>query len=77
MSDHSLNDVEYTAEARYEPCLMFEDNRIPYVIWSEAALAQYGVPTVGFDLWILVLDLGIAANCLIKAGCTVDTISRR
>jgi hypothetical protein len=60
---------------RYKPCLIFNDNQVPYVIWFEDALFHYGVPTVLFDLYILVTNIDVAADCLIKAGWTVDTQS--
>ncbi|GIK04248.1 hypothetical protein Aspvir_008327 [Aspergillus viridinutans] len=72
-----LNIVECRAVIRYKPCLIFNDNEVPYVIWFEDALLLYGVPTVLFDLYILVLDIDIAADYLIKAGWTVDTQSPR
>ncbi|KAL4933731.1 uncharacterized protein BDV17DRAFT_298079 [Aspergillus undulatus] len=58
---------------RYEPYLILDENTIPYVIWFEDALHYYGVPTVVFNLWILVQDLNSAANCLSRAGWTIDT----
>ncbi|KAL4965199.1 uncharacterized protein BDV14DRAFT_208818 [Aspergillus stella-maris] len=51
-------------EARYDPCLLLEQNGIPYVVWFEDALHYYGVPTVVFSLCLLVLDMDIAADCL-------------
>ncbi|KAL4928945.1 uncharacterized protein BDV17DRAFT_281742 [Aspergillus undulatus] len=45
------------------------------IIWFEDALVHYGVPTVDFDLYVLVLDIDAAANSLIKAGWIVDTQS--
>jgi hypothetical protein len=61
--------------ARHAPCLIFADKQIPYVIWFEDALHYYGVPTVVFDLYLLVLDIDAAADCLIKAGWTINTQS--
>jgi hypothetical protein len=77
MPDHPLDTVEGRAVIRYKPCVIFNDNELPYVIWFEDALHYYGVLTVVFDLYILVTDIDIAADCLIKAGWTVDTQSPR
>lgn len=70
-----LATVECHEETRFNSCLIFNDSEVPYVIWFEDALAYYGVPTVVFDLYILVTDIDIAADCLVKAGWTLDTQS--
>ncbi|KAL2869720.1 uncharacterized protein BJX67DRAFT_320362 [Aspergillus lucknowensis] len=75
MSEPLWNPAEYGPEIRFKSCLVFENIGIPYVIWFEDALVQYGVPTVVFDLYVLVLDLDTAADALIKAGWIVDTQS--
>ncbi|KAL3469549.1 hypothetical protein BJX99DRAFT_69097 [Aspergillus californicus] len=62
---------------RYKPCLTLSDNKVPYVIWFEDALHYHGVPTAVFDLYLLVLDIEIAADCLIKAGWALDESPHR
>lgn len=61
-----------SGEPRYKPCQVFSFHQIPHAIWFEDALVHYGVPTVVFDLYILVPDIGVAADLLAKAGWTFD-----
>lgn len=44
------------------------DHGVPCVVWFEDAIAHYGVPTVVFDLYILVPDISTAADVLAGAG---------
>ncbi|KAL4908143.1 hypothetical protein BDW74DRAFT_146923 [Aspergillus multicolor] len=60
---------------RYDPCFILGDNKVPYAVWFEDAVLLYGVPTVVFDLYILVLDLNISAEYLVNAGWALDTKS--
>ncbi|KAH6624536.1 hypothetical protein B0J18DRAFT_428568 [Chaetomium sp. MPI-SDFR-AT-0129] len=55
---------------RYEPCLALRARDIPCLVWFEDALASYGVPTVVFDLYLLVPDIDEAANALAEKGWT-------
>lgn len=73
MSEPLWTPAEYGPEIRYKSCLVLENIGIPYVIWFEDALVHYGVPTVVFDLYVLVLDIDTAADALIKGGWIVDT----
>lgn len=73
MLNDDLSAIECCGETRYRPCLALEDKKIPYVIWFEDVLVQYGVPTTVFDLYILVPDIDIAADHLIAGGWDVDT----
>jgi hypothetical protein len=66
MSEPLWNPAEYGPEIRYSSCLVLENIGIPYVIWFEDALAHYGVPTIVFDLYVLVLDIDTAAELLLK-----------
>ncbi|KAF7616199.1 hypothetical protein AFLA_009697 [Aspergillus flavus NRRL3357] len=61
-----------SGEPRYKPCQVFSFHQIPHAIWFEDALVHYGVPTVVFDLYILVPDIDVAADLLAKAGWTFD-----
>jgi hypothetical protein len=55
---------------------VLRDRKIPRVVWFEDTLHYYGIPTVVFDLYILVPDIDTAADCLVKAGWLVDTQGR-
>ncbi|RDW60439.1 uncharacterized protein DSM5745_10897 [Aspergillus mulundensis] len=77
MSDHTIIAVKHQSGTRYDSCFILGDNEVPYVVWFEDAVLLYGVPTVVFDLYILVPDLGVASRCLIKAGWALDTESPR
>ncbi|KOC14145.1 hypothetical protein AFLA70_181g002231 [Aspergillus flavus AF70] len=57
-----------SGEPRYKPCQVFSFHQVPHAIWFEDALVHYGVPTVVFDLYILVPDNDVAADLLAKAG---------
>ncbi|RDW84069.1 uncharacterized protein DSM5745_04395 [Aspergillus mulundensis] len=75
MSVNPSNTAAYGPETRYKSCLELENAGISYVIWFEDALVHYGVPTVVFDLYVLVLDIEAAGNALLEAGWTDDTQS--
>ncbi|KAF2438418.1 hypothetical protein P171DRAFT_526099 [Karstenula rhodostoma CBS 690.94] len=53
---------------RHSPCHILRDHNIPCVVWFEDAIAYYGVPTVLFDLYILVPDIETATQVLISDG---------
>ena len=55
---------------RHEPCTALRERDIPCLVWFEDAIAAYGVPTVVFDLHLLVPDLDEAARALIERGWT-------
>ncbi len=55
---------------RYEPCLFLQEEGIPSVVWFEDAIGHYGVPTVVFDLYLLVSDIDAAAEVLLRRGWT-------
>lgn len=52
-------------------------NGIPCIIWAEDALEYYGVPTGVFDLFCLVEDTELAADCLRTQGFTLLKESTR
>lgn len=64
-----------TQSKRHEPCAILHERGVPCVLWFEDALAQHGVPTVVFDLHLLVADVDEAALALNEAGWT-DTKPR-
>lgn len=70
--NYHLGTGEFSAEKRYSVCQVFFDHQIPHAIWFEGALTHYGVPTVVFDLYVLVEDFELAANILARAGWTFD-----
>ena len=59
-----------TPSKRHEPCVILRERGIPCVLWFEDALAKNGVPTVVFDLHLLVANVDEAALALHEAGWT-------
>lgn len=55
---------------RVLPCRILREKGIACTVWFEDALAHYGVPTVLFDLYLLVPDLHIAVQELLGHGWT-------
>jgi hypothetical protein len=55
-------------KSRHWPCRILREHGIPCVVWFEDAIAHYGVPTVVFDLYILVPNISTAADVLTRAG---------
>ncbi|OAA59032.1 hypothetical protein SPI_06234 [Niveomyces insectorum RCEF 264] len=53
---------------RYATCWVLHEDGIPCVVWFEDAVAHYGVPTVVFDLHLLVEDIDTAAQALRNHG---------
>ena len=53
---------------RYEAPTILISHGIPCAVWAEDALSHYGVPTVVFDLFLLVDDPEVAVECLRNAG---------
>lgn len=53
---------------RRQPCAPLKQSAIPSVVWFEDAIGAYGVPTVVFDLYILVPDINTASKALEKHG---------
>ncbi|KAI9046168.1 uncharacterized protein KD926_004006 [Aspergillus affinis] len=62
----------YNIETRYKPYQVLDDHRVRHVVWFEDALSHYGVPTVSFDLYILVEDIDLAVHVLAQEGWTFD-----
>ncbi|KAG9200070.1 hypothetical protein G6514_007667 [Epicoccum nigrum] len=61
--------AEHTgSKSRRWPCHILREHGIPCVVWFEDAIAFHGVPTVVFDLYILVPDISTAADVLVRAG---------
>ncbi|OIW33771.1 hypothetical protein CONLIGDRAFT_628692 [Coniochaeta ligniaria NRRL 30616] len=55
---------------RYQPCVLLQNAGIPCAIWCEDALKHYGVPTMVFDLYLLVADIDQAREVLIQNSWT-------
>lgn len=53
---------------RYRACELLYKAGIPAAIWLEDALSYHGVPTVVFDLYLLVPDVDAAAQVLVRSG---------
>ena len=58
--------------SRFQPCYLLFEAKIPCVVWCEDAVAHYGVPTIVFQLYVLVPDIDKAANILVLKGWSVD-----
>lgn len=52
------------SRSRYEACSLLQKHGINCAIWFEDAIAYYGVPTVVFDLYLLVPNIQDAAELL-------------
>ncbi|KAI1189491.1 hypothetical protein F5B17DRAFT_193055 [Nemania serpens] len=55
-------------DPRYAPCKILLGESIPALIWFEDTIARYGVPTVVFDLHLIVPDIQHAADVLQQWG---------
>ncbi|KAH8905434.1 hypothetical protein BR93DRAFT_795567 [Coniochaeta sp. PMI_546] len=53
---------------RFASCDILYSAGIPFCIWSEDALSHVGVPTIVFELFLLVPDVDLAAQKLVDAG---------
>ncbi|KAF2475535.1 uncharacterized protein BDR25DRAFT_382564 [Lindgomyces ingoldianus] len=51
---------------RHQPCYILHDHGIPCVVWFEDAVAYYGVPTIVFDLYVLVSDIDSRTGAYLK-----------
>ncbi|PKY06761.1 hypothetical protein P168DRAFT_288663 [Aspergillus campestris IBT 28561] len=70
--NYHLGTGKPSTEKRYRVSQVLSDHQVPHVVWFEDALVHYGVPTAVFDLYILVEDIELTAECLAKAGWTFD-----
>jgi hypothetical protein len=53
---------------RYAACRLLKESGIPCYVWAEDALAYYGVPTVVFDIHIVVDEVRKATDALAERG---------
>ena len=72
MPNYHVGPLNGPHEPRSNASQVLSDKQVPHVIWFEDALFQYGVPTVVFDLYILVEDIDLASEILAMAGWTFD-----
>src|ERR1039458_8404997 len=64
-------------KSRFSPCRILYEAGVPCVIWGEDALTAYDIPTIVFDLFLLVHDPESAALVLASHGFTRTTPSPR
>ncbi|CDM29324.1 unnamed protein product [Penicillium roqueforti FM164] len=65
--------IKSDTEKRYEPCQVLFDHQVACVVWFKDTLHHYGVPTVMFELYVLVQDIDEAAELLVSAGWVIDS----
>jgi hypothetical protein len=53
---------------RYSACRVLKENGMSCFVWNEDALAYYGVKTIAFSLYLVVLNVHKAREILIKEG---------
>lgn len=75
--DDSLGDVSVIENPRFSPCRILYEAGVPCVIWGEDALTAYDIPTIVFDLFLLVDDPESAARKLASHGFSRTTPNRR
>lgn len=56
---------------RLLPCRLLQHKGIACAVWFEDAIAHYGVPTILFDLYVLVSLPHVAAQILVAHGWTL------
>ncbi|KAI1263921.1 hypothetical protein F5Y18DRAFT_391852 [Xylariaceae sp. FL1019] len=53
---------------RYAPCRILLEHSVPSLLWFEDAIGAYDVPTVVFDLHLIVPDIDLAAAVFSQKG---------
>ncbi|KAL2015870.1 hypothetical protein VTK56DRAFT_4667 [Thermocarpiscus australiensis] len=69
-SQDSRDGSETKLPPRYTACELLYKAGIPAAVWLEDALSYHGVPTLVFDLFLLVPDVDAAAQVLVSSGYT-------
>ncbi|KAI1340963.1 hypothetical protein F5Y15DRAFT_36989 [Xylariaceae sp. FL0016] len=59
-------------DQRLAPCRMLLQESIPSAVWYEDAVGSYGVPTVLFDLHLIVPDVKKATEILLRNGWLLE-----
>ncbi|KAI0909465.1 hypothetical protein F4823DRAFT_594622 [Ustulina deusta] len=62
--------MEYPRQA---PCRILLKRSVPSMVWFEDAVARYGVPTVVFDLHLIVPNISEAAAILRESGWSPES----
>lgn len=75
--DDSLSGLPVMENSRFLPCRILYEAGVPCVIWGEDALTAYDIPTIVFDLFLLVHDPESAALVLASHGFNRTTPSPR
>lgn len=75
--DDSLSNLSVMENSRFSPCRILYEAGVPCVIWGEDALTAYDIPTIVFDLFLLVHDPESAARVLASHGFNRTTPSPR
>ena len=55
---------------RHLPCALLRSQGIRYVVWFKDAIAHYKVPTIIFNLYVLMQDPTSTAKLLLQSGWT-------
>ncbi|KAL2169373.1 hypothetical protein VTG60DRAFT_6079 [Thermothelomyces hinnuleus] len=66
--DGNRDDSEAALPPHYAACELLYRGGMPAAVWLEDALSRHGVPTLVFDLFLLVPDVDAAAQVWISAG---------
>jgi hypothetical protein len=75
--DDSLSDLSVMENLRFLPCRILYEAGVPCVIWGEDALTAYDIPTIVWDLFLLVHDPESAARVLASHGFSRTTPNPR
>ncbi len=75
--DDSLSELSAMENPRFLPCRTLCEAGVPCAIWGEDALTAYDVPTIVFDLFLLVHNPESAALVLASHGFQRTTPSPR
>lgn len=75
--DDSISVLSIVEDSRFSPCRVLYEAGVPCVIWGEDALTAYDIPTIVFDLFLLVHDPESAASVLVSHGFNRTTPSPR
>ena len=68
LPDEGQDGSEVKLPPRYTACELLYKAGIPAAVWLEDALSYHGVPTLVFDLFLLVPDVNAAAQVLVSSG---------
>ena len=75
--DDTLSDISAMENSRFSACRILYEASVPCVIWGEDALTAYEIPTIVFDLFLLVHNPESATLVLASHGFKRTTPSPR